>query len=67
MASESDKRLSLLKEELEKINKSIEALEIAQCYHGCDSYEDVFESELRRLSDIKSAIEVAIESLEDKE
>lgn len=66
---ESETHLSILKNELEKIDASLVALEIAQSYHGCDSYEDIFDKEFHRLMELKDAVEIAIESIEsgDKE
>jgi translation initiation factor 2 beta subunit (eIF-2beta)/eIF-5 len=65
-SAESETHLSILKNELEKIDASLVALEVAQSYHGCDSYDDIFDKEFHRLIELKHAVEIAIDTIESR-
>ena len=60
-----DKKIELLKKELEKIQHEIAISELIYSCHGEDTYEDLFRDNIPLLQDKINGILLAIKNLED--
>ncbi len=60
-----DKKIELLKKELEKIQHEIAISELIYSCHGEDTYEDLFRDNIPLLQDKMNGILLAIKNLED--
>jgi hypothetical protein len=60
-----DKKIELLKKELEKIQHEIAMSKLIYSCHGEDTYEDLFRDNIPLLQDKMNGILLAIKNLED--
>jgi hypothetical protein len=61
----TDKKIAILKKELEKIHHEIAISELIYNCHGEDTYEDLFRDNIPSLKDKKEGILLAINNLQE--